>query len=122
MRCKNHGRAGAPRPSAESIKTERTAGVSPVQFNNICLPALSFPLRSARFQIEGKSVGPNVLSSAMLVMKYFVRFMASSRPGPHWGFGLPSDVAFHPGELFLLLEQRFFREWNQQVTVNLSIN
>src|SRR5437870_13035516 len=91
MRWRNHGRAGAPRPSAESIKTERTAGVSPVQFNNICFPALSFPLRMLRFQIEGKSVGPNVLSSAMLVMKYFVRFIASSRPGAQCGFGLRSE-------------------------------
>src|SRR5437660_10002731 len=83
MRCKNHGRAGAPSPSAESIKTERTAGVSPVQFNNICFPALSFPLRSARFQIEGKSVGPNVLSSAMLIIKYFVMFSVSSGTVSH---------------------------------------
>src|SRR5881628_1377283 len=121
MRCKNHGRAGAPRPSAESIKTERTAGVSPVQFNNICFPALSFPLRMLRFQIEGKSVGPNVLSSAMLVMKYFVqvhRIIAARGPMRLWLAA--GDVAFHPGELFFLLEQRFLGEWDQQVMVNLS--
>ena len=32
------------------------------------------------------------------------------------------DVAFHPGELFLLLEQCLFSIWNQQVPVNLSVD
>jgi len=59
----------------------------------------------------------------MLVMKYFVRFMAiiASRP-PVWLWPSAGDVAFHPGELFFLLEQRLFGEWNQQVTINLPVD
>src|SRR5207244_10782250 len=97
MRRRRHGRAGAPRPSAESIRTERTAGVSPVQFSNICFPALSFPLRIPRFQIEGKSVGPKVLSSGILVMKYFVRFMASSARTPIRLWLAAGDLSLHQG-------------------------
>src|SRR6266480_1063749 len=99
MRWRNHGLAGAPRPSAESIKTDRTAGVSPVQFNNICLPALSFPLRIPRFQIDG-----------IVAARSPIRLWMAAR-----------DVAVHPGELFFLLEERLLREWDQHIMVNLPI-
>jgi hypothetical protein len=39
-----------------------------------------------------------------------------------WLWLAASDVAFHPGELFFLLEQRLFGEWNQQVTINLPVD
>jgi hypothetical protein len=38
-----------------------------------------------RFQIDGMSVGPKLSSIGSFSMKYFVRFIASSRPRPHSG-------------------------------------
>src|SRR5687768_10394289 len=74
----SNGRLGSgaePRPRAESMRTERTAGVSQLQLRN--RPS---PLRILRFQTDGKSACPVELSTAMFVMKYFVRFIGSSRP------------------------------------------
>ena len=45
-----------------------------------------------RFQMGSMSVGPVLLSMGSLRRKYLVRFMASSRPGPQCGFGLPSPI------------------------------
>src|SRR5437879_2318130 len=74
------GSGAAPRPNAESIKTERTAGVSQLQLRNRCSPFLTF-----KFQTDGKSAWPVELSVGIDVMKYFVRFIGSSRPLPHCG-------------------------------------
>ena len=38
-----------------------------------------------RFQIDGMSVGPKVSSIGASIMKYLVRFIASSRPRPQSG-------------------------------------
>src|SRR5258706_16288654 len=70
----------APRPSAESMSTERTAGVSQLQLRKRLVP-----LRHCRFQLLGKSAWPVELSTGIEVMKYFVRFIGSSRPGPQLG-------------------------------------
>src|SRR5262249_48983296 len=70
----------APRPSAESINTLRTAGVSQLQFKKRFVP-----FRVFRFQLDGKSAWPTELSTGIDVMKYFVKFIGSSRPGPHSG-------------------------------------
>src|SRR5450755_2139736 len=60
----------APKPSAESINTERTAGVSQLQ-----LRKRFGPLRTCKFQLLGKSAWPTELSIGCVVMKYFVRFI-----------------------------------------------
>src|SRR2546423_11294305 len=65
-------------PSAESMITDLGDGVSPPQFKFMSL-------RAARFHVDGKSAWPTVLSTGSDVMKYFVRFMGSSRPLPQLG-------------------------------------
>lgn len=67
---------GIPSPSAESMITAREDSVSPAQF-------IEWSWRMPRFQTDGKSALPIVSSTGISVMKYFVRFIGSSRPGPH---------------------------------------
>ena len=63
--------------------TEYASWLSPDQF--IVVPgALYF----FRFQIDGMSSGPNVSSIGTSIMKYLVRFIASSRPRPQSGKSL----------------------------------
>ena len=63
--------------------TEYASWLSPDQF--IVVPGASYFFR---FQIEGMSVGPKLSSIGSLIMKYLVRFIASSRPRPQSGKSL----------------------------------
>ena len=62
------------------MMTECASWLSPAQF--MVVPGASYFLR---FQIAGMSVGPKLSSIGSSIMKYLVRFMASSRPRPQSG-------------------------------------
>ena len=64
--------------------TERASWLSPARFMSMPFSGLYF----LRFHTDGMSVGPSVSSIGQLSRKYFVRFMASSRPRPHNGNSL----------------------------------
>ena len=66
------------------MMTERASWLSPAKFMSMPFSGLYF----LRFQTEGMSVGPMVSSIGNRIMKYLVRFIASSRPRPHSGKSL----------------------------------
>ncbi|MNG03466.1 hypothetical protein D3C84_865510 [compost metagenome] len=68
-------------PSAESMITEYGSWLSPAKFMRMPCSGRYF----FRFHSEGMSVGPKLLSIGQRIMKYLVRFMASSRPRPQGG-------------------------------------
>jgi len=85
-------------------------------------PRVIFSLADAEVPDGRKIRRPNVLSSGMLVMKYFVDSWHRRGRGPNPALDGARDVALHPGELFFLLEQRLLREWDQHIMVNLPID
>src|SRR3954470_24836248 len=91
--------------------TDRALQLSPAKFIRVrgrFGPQLSmggftncpFPRYFFRFQIDGMSVGPSVVSSGDVVRKYLVRFIASSRPRPQSGQSC--------GGLWMKIQANFF--------------
>ena len=74
--------------------TERASWLSPARFSGVPFSGLYF----LRFRTDGISVGPRLLSIGLLQAgKYFVRFIASSRPRPPLGEnpgGTPTELRF----------------------------